>query len=127
MKVRIWELKKKIPLKDFPELALKVLADVAITTRHNKDEELFCIGDDEKLAAFLIKGSILLESFDGRIHSIDHKHGMSRYALANIKPRMYSAVSASDETVLFWVKDQLLSKLTSQIIMPQDVINIRGL
>ncbi len=78
------------------------------------NDELFSIGDKDKTAVFLIRGSVTLESIDGHVMSIDHDHSMAQFALANLKPRLYKAKATSDDTVLFWVKDEILDITMSE-------------
>jgi len=121
MEVDFKELKKKNPLKHLHDSSLQALAEVTITTRHEKNDEIFCAGDKDKRAAFLISGSVTLKSIDGRVTSIDHNHSMSQFALANLKPRMYTVTATSDDTVLFWVKDEMLDKMISETLQTLEI------
>ncbi len=49
-----------------------------------------------------------MESVDGHVIHVDHDDDMAQFALSNLKPRMYTAIAASGDTVLFWVKDEIL-------------------
>ena len=126
MQVDVSELKRKNPLKYFHDTSLKALTEVAKTTEHKKNDEIFSAGDKDKMAAFLIRGSVTLESIDGRVISINHDHDMSQFALANLKPRMYKAVAAADDTVLFWVKDEILDKMLSESLQSQEIAVTNG-
>ncbi|MCP4089470.1 MAG: hypothetical protein GY746_06725 [Gammaproteobacteria bacterium] len=121
MQVDISELRRKSPLKHFNDTSLKVLAEVANTTEHKKNDVIFSAGDEDKMAAFLIRGSVTLESNDGRVTSIDHDHNMSQFALANLKPRMYKVTASTEDTVLFWVKDEVLDKVISESLQSQEI------
>ena len=117
----ISELKRKPPLKYFHDASLMALIEVAATSEHKKNDELFSIGDKDKTAVFLIRGSVTLESIDGRLISIDHNHSMAQFALANLKPRLYKAKTTSDDTVLFWVKDEILDITMSENLQSQEI------
>ncbi len=121
MEVNIDDLHTKQPLHQLSESSLNALAEVAVTRKYAKGEQIFKIGDSQRMAVFLIKGSVTLESIDGRVTSIDLSHSMSEYALSNLKPRMYTATVASDDTVLFWVKDEVLNKLISESLHSQGI------
>jgi len=121
MEVDINKLKEKTILKHLHNSSLKALTEVAITTKHKNNDKLFNAGDDDKRAAFLINGSVTLKSIDGRVVSIDHNHSMSQFALSNLKPRMYSATAASDDTILLWIKDEVLDKIISENLQSQKI------
>jgi len=108
------KLKRKVPLNRFPNRILKKLLKVAVAKKYTKNDVLFSVGDTEKRAAFLIKGSVIMESVDGRVIHVDHDDDLAQFALSNLKPRMYTAIAATGDTVLFWIKDEILD-MASQI------------
>ena len=122
----ISELNRKTPLKYFHDASLMALIEVAATSEHKKNDELFSIGDKDKTAVFLIRGSVTLESLDGHVISIDHDHSMAKFALANLKPRLYKAKAASDDTVLFWVNNEILGMAISGIWPSQEIAVTNG-
>ena len=121
MQIDISELKRKSPLRHLHDSSLKALVEVATTTTHSMNEPLFSAGDRGDSAAFLIYGKVTLESIDGRVICIDHEHTMSEFALSNLKPRMYTATAASNDTVLFWVKDEVLNNMISETLHSQEI------
>jgi CRP-like cAMP-binding protein len=114
MPVDIDLLKTKLPLKYFPERCLKALTEVVFTTDYKNHDVIFRVGDDDDLAAFLIRGSINLESLDGRVTTIGLDQKVSRYALANLKPRLYTARAAQKNTAVLWVKSTVLDKYLTE-------------
>jgi len=122
MQVDISELGRKHPLNHFNNATLKALAEIAVTTEYKKNDKLFSIGDKDQMAAFLISGSVTLESIDGQIISIDHNHSMAQFGLANLRPRLYKAIAASDDTVLFWVNNKVLDMAISGGSQSQEIV-----
>jgi len=121
MQVDISELGRKHPLDHFNNATLKALTEVAVTTEYKKNDKIFSIGDEDPMVAFLISGAVTLESIDGQIISIDHNHSMAQFGLANLRPRLYKAIAASDDTVLFWVSNEILDIAISRDWQSQEI------
>jgi len=116
------ELRRKHPLDHFGEATLKALTEIAITKEYKKNDELFSIGGRDNMVAFLIRGSVTLESVDGHALSIDHNHNMAQFGLANLRPRLYKAIASSDDTVLFWVNNEILDMAISGNRQSQGIV-----
>jgi len=111
MTIDIKVLKSKIPLNSFPDNCLEAIAKIAVVTQHKKDDVMFQVGDNDEMTAFLILGVVALTSIDDRTTVIRHNDIASKFGLANLKPRKYTAKAVQNNTCLLWVKSELINNL----------------
>lgn len=77
-------------------------------------EEIMALGSEDKLEYFLLKGSVGLESFDGRSTTIKAGTERALSAIAALQPRQYRVVSQTDGAFLV-VKQQTIQTLLADL------------
>lgn len=106
-----FSLKQFIPVNTLSPQSISKLESETQLKRYSKNDPIFNIGDEDDNHFFLLKGEIALFSKDGRQSKILAGSVQSRYAIANLKPRLFNAKVASDEVIVAIIKADLLDKL----------------
>jgi CRP-like cAMP-binding protein len=113
MQQHIEKLKNKVPIESLRDDCMARLGEHISTQVHGKGDLVFRVGDDDQEAVYLIEGEITLESEDGRRMEIDHSHDSARFALANLKPRLYTGRVSSDKALVASVSMEVLERCTA--------------
>lgn len=114
MPVDISVLKSKHPLNQLTDHRLTKLSDAGVITEYKHGDVIFSADDNDEMDAFLIWGEIALESTDKKVSSLKHNHDASRFALAKLKPRRYTAKANLNGTCLFWVASALVEQCIAE-------------
>ncbi|MCB1850532.1 MAG: cyclic nucleotide-binding domain-containing protein [Gammaproteobacteria bacterium] len=101
-----------IPISALYEDSLLYLASQSTLERLHAGDVVFNLGDEDTDSVFLLSGTVREKSADGDHHcDINANSEAALYALANFKPRQFSAEVVSERASLVRVDTQLLEKL----------------
>lgn len=103
-------LKKFIPLDSLTSDNLDRLASEMATKQIPAGTQLFNRGETDNLTVYLLAGEVELDTTDKRHQLVSADTEQARYALANLKPRQYSARAKTGITILS-VNSDFLDKL----------------
>ncbi len=117
---QIEKLKSKVPVESLREDCMARLEEHVIASSYAKGDVVFRIGDDDDQAIFLVEGALSLASADGREVGIDAGHPSARFALANLKPRLYEGTVTSDEALIMGLSMGVLERCTAIDQISQD-------
>ncbi len=117
-----------IPVNSLVKDAFEKLATETEFRKYQKNEQIFAIGDNDEDSLFLLEGEIALFSKDGKRSIISTEHKQSLYAIASLKPRLFSA-QAKKDSLLAAVKTKVLDNLliweqSASNSMQQDDISV---
>ena len=103
-------LREKTPINTLREECLSRLGEYTQSEEYLNGGTPFRQGDCDEDAIFLVSGRLRMQSRDGRVLEIDHKDHTARFALANLKPRLYGAEVISERARLVRVKMEILER-----------------
>lgn len=106
----ISQLHHCIPMSSMVKEAFERLKTETQFVIYKKDQRIFSIGDNDEDSLFLLEGEIKLVSSDGKHSKISTNNKQSLYALAALKPRLFSA-RATEGTLIAKIKTKILDKL----------------
>jgi len=106
----ISQLHHCIPISSMVKEAFERLKTETEFIVYKKDQKIFSIGDKDEDSLFLLEGEIKLISKDGKHSKISTDNTQSLYALAALKPRLFTA-HATKGTLIAKVKTKILDKL----------------
>lgn len=104
-------LSEFIPINSLSDLSINKLEAETPLMHFESEQKIFTIGDTDNQHLFLLKGDIILLSKDGKRSKIEAGSMQSRYAIANLKPRLFSAIAGSPDVIISAVNAELLDKL----------------
>ncbi len=104
------QLKHCIPINSIVKKAYERLKSETTLVEYKKNQTIFSIGDIDTNSLFLLDGKIELFSKDGKKSVISTENKQSLYALAVLKPRLFSAQAKSSVTIAK-LKTKVLDKL----------------
>jgi rhodanese-related sulfurtransferase len=106
----ISQLHHCIPISSMVKKAFERLKTETEFIIYKKDQRIFSIGDNDEDSLFLLEGEIKLVSKDGKYSTISTDNTQSLYAIAALKPRLFSAL-ATKGTLIAKIKTKILDKL----------------
>lgn len=106
------QLTRLIPIGSFSGEAFKQVIDQVTVERLPQGYRLFSKGDRDDETYYLLDGKIALQSGDQADQIVASGSEQARYALANLKPRHYGAVAAS-EILVARVKSEVVDRIIS--------------
>jgi CRP-like cAMP-binding protein len=106
------QLMRLIPLGSLNAEGLRQVLKEMSVDRVAADEQVFEQGDLDDITYYLIEGKIRLEAGDSTERVVEHGTEQSRYALANLKPRQFTATTVTD-CLIARIKSSLLDRLLS--------------
>ena len=93
----------------------------------NKSDVLFKTGSNDNYVIYLIRGQIKLSAKTGEEFILDAKSDQAKYPVANLKPRRFDAMVASDDALLAFIPvetiEGFLSKSKSKAKVEENAIN----
>jgi CRP-like cAMP-binding protein len=107
----IKQLSSCIPINTFVKEAFDRLVNVAEFQQCNQNQIIFNIGDNDIYSLFLLDGEIELLSKDGKQSFISADNKQSLHAIAGLKPRLFSALAATDNVLIAKIPTDTLDKL----------------
>ncbi|UCH52441.1 MAG: cyclic nucleotide-binding domain-containing protein [Pseudomonadota bacterium] len=119
-------LRSLIPLNSLSDSALRELMSKAVVEQLAAKSELFRQGDRDHDAIFLLRGEVSLTADDGARRRVVSGSDEARYALAQLKPRQYTGVAATEVTVLRVDSDLLDRMLTRDQTIGYEVMEFEG-
>ena len=99
-----------IPISSMVKEAFDRLKNETQFLKYDSEQTIFSLGDNDEYSLFLLEGVIKLVSKDGKYSSISHNDSQSLYAIAALKPRLFTA-QATPGTIIARVKTKILDKL----------------
>ncbi len=106
------QLTRLVPIGSFGGEAFKQVIDQVTVERLAQGHRLFSKGDKDDETYYLLDGKIALQSGDQTDQIVTSGSEQARYALANLKPRHYGAVAAS-EVLVARVKSEIVDRIIS--------------
>ncbi len=120
-------LKRFYPLSYFGEEELNTIAGKTRINQMSKSDVLFKAGSNDNYVIYLIKGSIRLSAKDSDDFVLDANSDQAKYPVANLKPRRFDAIVASDNALLGFIPvaviEDFLTKSNSKAKVEKNVIN----
>jgi rhodanese-related sulfurtransferase len=110
---KLERLRRFIPLDALHQRSLRILSDAASIERRDCGDAVFAKGDNDGDAVYLLAGEVLLDDGSGRRVRLGAGEPRSRFALANVKPRLFDCRVTSEEAQLVRVDGHLLEKLVT--------------
>ncbi|MFK5890420.1 MAG: cyclic nucleotide-binding domain-containing protein [Flavobacteriaceae bacterium] len=104
------QLRHCIPVNSIVKEAYDRLKSEITITEYNNDQTIFEIGDEDSDSLFLLEGEIELFSKDGKQTTLSTEHKQSLYALAALKPRLFTA-KANNKVFIARLNTKILDKL----------------
>ncbi len=106
-------MKQFYPMTSFNDKELNYInARAAINTMH-KRELLFNEGDNDNDVIYLIRGKIRLTAYTGEEFILDAESSQSKYPIANLKPRRFSASVFSENASIARIPADVIEKFVS--------------
>jgi CRP-like cAMP-binding protein len=114
------QLNALVPIGSFGDEALQQILNSMVIERKAAGTRLFAQGDRDPDTYFLIDGEVKLTASDQGERKVVAGTEAARYALANLKPRQYSATALTDISIAR-VNSEILDRLLSwdQVIRSQ--------
>ena len=103
-------LKTRVPINALTADNFKTLASKTKIEKLPAGQKLFDIGDTDNQTIYLLSGEVLLKPESGKERVIQSDTDAARYALAQLKPRQFTGVAAT-EAVIARVDGDLLDRL----------------
>jgi CRP-like cAMP-binding protein len=110
---KLERLRRFIPLDALHDRSLRILADAARIERQSAGARVFSKGDTDGDAVYLLAGEVLLDDRGDRRVRLGAGEPRSRFALSNVKPRIFDCRVTSPEAELARVDGRLLEKLVT--------------
>ena len=106
-------LREKHVFLGFDETLQRQLMKNTVVFHYPPHAPLFEWGDRSPHSIFLLQGDVQMNTRDGHEHAVSSDDTVAHFALADLKPRLYRAVSAAEGALLAWVNGRWLDNIAA--------------